>query len=79
MAELDQQRERENKRKEKQLKKLRDKEQHEISNKIRSEEKKLMIAQRKLESIRLLEALYDRIKVNIEKVCQTQFQLSQGP
>lgn len=66
MAELDQQRERENKRKEKQLKKLRDKEQHEISHKIRSEEKKLMIAQRKLESIRLLEALYDRIKVNIE-------------
>lgn len=63
MAELEQQRDRENKRKEKQLKKLREKEQHEISHKIQSEEKKLLIAQRKLESIRVLEALYDRIKV----------------
>lgn len=64
MAELEQQRERENKRKEKQLQKLRQKEQFEISHKIRAEEKKLLIAQRKLESIRLLEALYDRIKVS---------------
>lgn len=64
MAELDKQRLREEQRKEKHLKKLREKEQHEMSSKIRSEEKKLLIAQRKLESFRVLEALFDRIKVN---------------
>lgn len=63
MADLDKQRLREEQRKEKHLNKLREKEQHEISSKIRSEEKKLLIAQRKLESIRVLEALFDRIKV----------------
>lgn len=63
MAELDKQRLREEQRKEKHLKKIREREQHEISSKIRSEEKKLLIAQRKLESIRVLEALFDRIKV----------------
>lgn len=63
MAELDKQRLREEQRKEKHLKKLREKEQQEMSSKIRSEEKKLLIAQRKLESIRVLEALFDRIKV----------------
>lgn len=63
MAELDRQRLREEQRKEKHLKKLREKEQQEMTSKIRSEEKKLLIAQRKLESIRVLEALFDRIKV----------------
>jgi len=37
----------------------------EISQKIRVEERKLMIAQRKLESIRILEQLFDRIWVRI--------------
>lgn len=60
---VQQQQERENRRKEKQLQKLRSKEQVEISSKIRAEEKKLMLAQRKLESIRVLEALFERIKV----------------
>lgn len=60
---VDQQLERENKRKEKQLQKLRSKEQVEISSKIRAEEKKLQLAQKKLESIRVLEALFERIKV----------------
>lgn len=64
MVDLDKQRLREEQRKEKHLNKLREKEQHEMSSKIRSEEKKLLIAQRKLESIRVLEALFDRIKVN---------------
>lgn len=63
MKELDRQRLREEQRKEKHLKKLREKEEHEMTSKIRSEEKKLLIAQRKLESIRVLEALFDRIKV----------------
>lgn len=60
---VQQQLERENKRKEKQLQKLRSKEQVEISSKIRAEEKKLQLAQKKLESIRVLEALFERIKV----------------
>lgn len=68
MVELDKQRLREEQRKEKHLKKLREKEQHEMSSKIRSEEKKLLIAQRKLESIRVLEALFDRMKVNLLRV-----------
>lgn len=63
MAELDKQRLREEQRKEKLLKKLREKEQHEITIKVRSEERKLLIVQRKLESIRVLEALFERIKV----------------
>lgn len=45
------------------MKKIREAEQQQISSKIKSEEKKLLIAQRKLESIRLLEALFERIKV----------------
>lgn len=65
IEEYKKQQEREAKRKEKQLKKIREQEQHQLSTKIRSEEKKLLIAQRKLESIRVLEALFDRIKVNI--------------
>jgi len=35
----------------------------EINHKIKMEERKLMIAQRKLESIRILEALFERIKL----------------
>ena len=63
LDELERQREREEKRKEKHLKKIQEKGQIEISQKIRIEERKLMIAQRKLESIRILEKLFDRIKV----------------
>lgn len=64
--EYEKQREREEKRKEKELKKLRDQEQQQLNSKIKQEEKKLLIAQRKLESIRLLEALFERIKVNFD-------------
>lgn len=63
IEEYEKQRQREEKRKEKQLKKIREQEQQQLDSKIRSEEKKLLIAQRKLESIRVLEALFDRIKV----------------
>lgn len=63
IEEYEKQRQREEKRKEKQLKKIREQEQLQLDSKIRSEEKKLLIAQRKLESIRVLEALFDRIKV----------------
>lgn len=63
LEELEKQREREEKRKEKHLKKIQEKGQIEISQKIRIEERKLMIAQRKLESIRILEKLFDRMKV----------------
>lgn len=66
-AELEKQRQREEKRKEKQLKKLREKESTELNSKIRAEEKKLLLAQRKLEGIRLLEALFDRIKTKEQK------------
>lgn len=64
---MEKQREREEKRKEKHLKKIQEKGQIEISQKIRVEERKLMIAQRKLESIRILEKLFDRIKVREKK------------
>lgn len=64
LAELERQREREEKRKEKHLKKIQEKGSIEISQKIRVEERKLMIAQRKLESIRILEQLFSRIKVS---------------
>uniref|UniRef100_A0A182JS21 RRM domain-containing protein n=1 Tax=Anopheles christyi TaxID=43041 RepID=A0A182JS21_9DIPT len=62
-AEIEKQLEREQKRKEKHLQKLRQKESEEINQKIRLEEKKLLEAQRKLESIRLLDALFDRMKL----------------
>ncbi|XP_037948413.1 A-kinase anchor protein 17A isoform X2 [Teleopsis dalmanni] len=63
LAALEKQREREEKRKEKHLKKIHERGQVEISQKIRIEERKLLIAQRKLESIRILEQLFDRIKL----------------
>lgn len=56
---------REQRRKEKHLQKLRQKETDEISLKILVEERKLMETQRKLESIRLLDALFERIKVRL--------------
>ncbi|XP_037728980.1 A-kinase anchor protein 17A isoform X1 [Drosophila subpulchrella] len=63
IAEAEKQREREEKRKEKHLKKIQERGQVEISQKIRIEERKLMIAQRKLESIRTLEKLFERIQL----------------
>ncbi|XP_070142521.1 A-kinase anchor protein 17A isoform X3 [Drosophila kikkawai] len=63
LAEAEKQREREEKRKEKHLKKIQERGQVEISQKIRVEERKLMIAQRKLESIRTLEKLFERIQL----------------
>lgn len=56
---------REQRRKEKHLQKLRQKETDEISLKILQEERKLMETQRKLESIRLIDALFERMKVSI--------------
>ncbi|XP_055923978.1 A-kinase anchor protein 17A isoform X2 [Eupeodes corollae] len=63
LKELERQREREEQRKQKHLKKLEEKGQIELSRKIRLEEKKLLIVRRKLESIRVLEALFERLKV----------------
>lgn len=57
------QRQREEKRKQRQLMKLKEKETQEMNMKIAVEEKKLLIAQRKLESIRLLDELFERVKV----------------
>lgn len=70
--EYEKQRLREEKRKEKQLKKIREQERQQLNSKIRSEEKKLLIAQRKLESIRVLEALFERIKVSESGLCPTE-------
>lgn len=61
--ELERQLERENKRKEKQLQKLRSKELIDMSSKIRAETKALALAQRKVESVRVLRALFERIEV----------------
>lgn len=55
---------REQRRKEKHLLKLRQRETDEISLKILQEERKLMETQRKLESIRLIDALFERMKVS---------------
>jgi len=71
LAELEKQREREEKRKEKHLKKIQERGQVEISQKIRIEERKLMIAQRKLESIRILEQVFERIQVSLSLCCST--------
>lgn len=63
-ADLDKQRQREQRRKEKHLQKLREKEVTDINLKIVAEERKLLETQRKLESVRLLEAIFDRIAVS---------------
>lgn len=54
---------REEKRKRKALTVLRKQEEDKVSMKIAREERKLIKAQRQLESIRLLDELFDRIKV----------------
>ena len=54
---------REEKRKTKRLRKMGLTEEEEMAEKIGSEERKLLIAQRKLESIRLLDELLERVKV----------------
>lgn len=55
---------REEKRKAKVLEKLKISGADEINEKIAKEEKKLLKAQRKLEAIRLVEALFKRIEVS---------------
>lgn len=57
------QRKREERRKTKQLAKLKIKETDDLNDKIAKEEKKLRKVQIKLEAIRLLEELFSRIKV----------------
>lgn len=57
-------REREQKRKTKVLEKKRIEEEQQIALNIAKEERKILIAQRKLESIRLLSELIDRVKVS---------------
>lgn len=68
LADLESQRQREAKRKEKHLKKMREKEVTDINSKILAEERKLIETQRKLEAVRLLEGLFDRISVSFPKV-----------
>jgi len=69
MAKANRQRNREEKRKRKALTKFRKQEEDKVSMKIAREEQKLIKAQRQLESIRLLDELFDRIKVNNKKIC----------
>ena len=59
-------RKREEKRKRKVLTKFRKKEEDKVSMKIAREGQKLIKAQRQLESIRLLDELFDRIKIKLE-------------
>lgn len=68
--EAEKQMQREARRKEKQLKKLKEKECMDFQSKIIAEEKKLLQAQRKLESIRLLEALFARIQLKTKNTVQ---------
>ncbi|TGZ47632.1 uncharacterized protein [Temnothorax longispinosus] len=67
LAKVDRQRTREEKRKRKALTKFRKQEEDKVSMKIAREEHKLIKAQRQLESIRLLDELFDRIKTKVEK------------
>lgn len=60
-TQLEQQRQREERRKQKYIQKITQDESSELTKKIRREQKKLLKAQRKVESIRLLEALIQRI------------------
>lgn len=64
MAKENRQRKREEKRKRKALTIFRKQEEDKVSMKIAREEQKLIKAQRQLESIRLLDELFDRIKVS---------------
>lgn len=59
---------REEKRKRKALTVFRKQEEDKVSIKIAREERKLIKAQRQLESIRLMDELFDRIKVIFNKV-----------
>ncbi|XP_018368494.1 PREDICTED: A-kinase anchor protein 17A isoform X1 [Trachymyrmex cornetzi] len=67
MAKVNRQRNREEKRKRKALTRFRKQEEDKVSMKIAREEQKLIKAQRQLESIRLLDELFDRIKTKVEK------------
>lgn len=71
LAKVDRQRKREEKRKRKALTKFRKQEEDKVSMKIAREEQKLIKAQRQLESIRLLDELFDRIKVG-QKICDVK-------
>ena len=61
-AEAEKRRKKEERRRSKELKRQRQ-EEEEMQLKIELEERKLLIAQRKLESIRVLDTLFDRVKV----------------
>ncbi|XP_059611554.1 A-kinase anchor protein 17A [Phlebotomus argentipes] len=76
--EMEKQKEREERRKEKHLKKLREKEEVELNAKIRAEEKKLLETQRKLESIRLLDALFERIKLKSSEMVELKKEEEKG-
>ncbi|XP_011877686.1 PREDICTED: A-kinase anchor protein 17A isoform X2 [Vollenhovia emeryi] len=67
LAKTDRRQKREEKRKRKALTKFRKQEEDKVSMKIAREEQKLIKAQRQLESIRLLDELFDRIKTKVEK------------
>lgn len=64
IARTNRQHKREEKRKRKALTKFRKQEEDKVSLKIVREEQKLIKAQRQLESMRLLDELFDRIRVN---------------
>lgn len=57
-------REREEKRKKKQLAKLMENENMDLNSKVAEEQRKLLRAQKKLQAIRLIEELFKRIEVN---------------
>lgn len=57
-------REREERRKKKQLAKLMEREDVDLHGKVAEEQKKLMKAQKKLQAIRLIEELFRRIEVS---------------
>lgn len=73
LAKANQQQNREEKRKRKALTMFRKQEEDKVSLKIAREEEKLIKAQRQLESIRLLDELFDRIKVSKISISDNRF------
>ena len=61
--------EREERRRQRKMSRKNAPDDEEMSRRIAVEERKLLVAQRKLESIRLLDELLERVKVNFCKIC----------
>lgn len=72
-------REREEKRKKKQLAKLMERDNVDLNSKVSEEQRRLLKAQKKLQAIRLIEELFKRIEVSLLCSCLYMHVLSTTP